>query len=108
MLVTILLVVASSCIANGGSWHGKLYGNIRTYQDTYLLPDLPYKYTALQPYIDGKTLRVHHLGHHQAYTDKMNKLLKEWRREVRCHHVTCKLLIPAYYFFIFRMCEAYF
>ena len=83
-LVATLLVVACCGFANGGSWHDKVYGNIRTYQDTYLLPDLPYKYRELEPYIDGKTLRVHHLGHHQAYTDKMNKLLKEWRREVRC------------------------
>lgn len=47
-----------------------------------MLPDLPYQYNGLEAYIDVKTLRVHHLGHHKAYTDKMNVILKEWRCEV--------------------------
>ena len=34
------------------------------------LQPLPYTYTALEPYIDEETMRVHHDKHHQAYFDK--------------------------------------
>ena len=82
MAMLLLFAVLFCSIVTSGSWNEKVYGNVNTFQEQYLLPDLPYKYDELEPYIDAKTLRVHHLGHHQAYTNKMNALLKEWRREV--------------------------
>ena len=39
---------------------------------SYTLPPLPYAYNALEPHIDEATMKVHHQGHHQAYTDKLN------------------------------------
>ncbi len=40
-----------------------------------MLPTLPYKYDALEPYIDARTLEIHHTKHHQGYIDKVNKAL---------------------------------
>lgn len=42
----------------------------------HTLPSLPYDHTALEPYIDGETMRVHHTKHHQAYVDKLNTALE--------------------------------
>jgi superoxide dismutase, Fe-Mn family len=39
----------------------------------YELPPLPYDYDALEPTIDGQTMRIHHDKHHQAYVDNLNK-----------------------------------
>jgi Fe-Mn family superoxide dismutase len=40
------------------------------------LPPLPYDYDALEPYIDAKTMEIHHTKHHQAYIDKLNSALE--------------------------------
>jgi Fe-Mn family superoxide dismutase len=40
------------------------------------LPDLPYDYEALQPYMSKETLEYHHDKHHQAYVTNGNNLLK--------------------------------
>jgi superoxide dismutase, Fe-Mn family len=41
------------------------------------LPDLPYAYDALQPYMSAETLEFHHDKHHQAYVTNGNNLLKD-------------------------------
>jgi Fe-Mn family superoxide dismutase len=42
----------------------------------FQLPDLPYAYDALQPYMSAETLQYHHDKHHLAYVDNGNKLLQ--------------------------------
>jgi len=44
----------------------------------YKLPDLPYAYNALEPYIDSTTMRIHHDAHHAAYTNNLNKTLENY------------------------------
>lgn len=60
------------------------------------LPPLPYAYDALEPYISGEIMRLHHQKHHQSYVDGLNRaevemekarrtgqfeLLRHWERE---------------------------
>jgi Fe-Mn family superoxide dismutase len=40
------------------------------------LPNLPYDYDALAPYMSRETLEFHHDKHHQAYVTKGNELLE--------------------------------
>ncbi len=42
----------------------------------YELPALPYPYDALEPYIDAKTMEIHHTKHHRAYITNVNKALE--------------------------------
>ena len=39
----------------------------------YELPKLPYAYDALEPFIDARTMEVHHSKHHATYVAKLNE-----------------------------------
>ena len=39
---------------------------------SFQLPDLNYNHDALEPYIDSKTMQIHHGKHHAGYTTKLN------------------------------------
>ena len=47
---------------------------------TFSLPDLPYAYEALDPYMSRETLEYHHDKHHLAYVNNGNNAVKgtEW------------------------------
>jgi superoxide dismutase, Fe-Mn family len=66
----------------------------------HTLPDLPYAYNALEPYISEEIMRLHHDKHHQSYVEGLNKaemnlkkardnndfsLIKHWSRELAFH-----------------------
>ena len=40
------------------------------------LPELGYAYDALEPFIDARTMEIHHTKHHQTYVDKLNAAIK--------------------------------
>jgi len=54
------------------------------------LPKLPYAYDALEPYIDARTMEIHHTKHHQAYLDKLNAAVAgtEWEETCPCELLT--------------------
>lgn len=41
----------------------------------FRLPDLPYKFDALEPAIDTRTMEIHHGKHHAAYVNKLNEAI---------------------------------
>lgn len=41
----------------------------------FTLPDLPYAFNALEPYIDERTMQIHHDKHHAAYVKNLNDAL---------------------------------
>ena len=43
----------------------------------YTLPELPYKYSDLSPYIDAKTMEIHHTKHHAAYVNNLNAAIEK-------------------------------
>ena len=65
-------------------------------QMTFTVPPLPYAFDALEPYIDAKTMEIHHDKHHGAYVTNLNKALEGhatcrnfpskncWRRSTKC------------------------
>ncbi|WP_016777900.1 superoxide dismutase [Anaerophaga thermohalophila] len=40
------------------------------------LPKLDYAYDALEPYIDARTMEIHHTKHHGGYTSKLNAAIE--------------------------------
>src|SRR5580692_12508542 len=43
---------------------------------SHTLPSLPSSFDALEPYIDAKTMEIHHDKHHAAYVTNLNKALE--------------------------------
>ena len=43
----------------------------------YTLPDLPYDYAALEPYVSGQIMELHHDKHHAAYVTGANQTLEK-------------------------------
>ena len=42
----------------------------------FTLPPLSYDYSALEPFIDKETMRIHHTKHHAAYVQNLNDVLR--------------------------------
>lgn len=42
------------------------------------LPNLPYGYADLEPYVDEMTMNIHHTKHHQAYINNLNAALEKY------------------------------
>ena len=45
--------------------------------EKYTLPDLPYGYDALQPYISEEIMKLHHDKHHAAYVANLNAAIEK-------------------------------
>ena len=54
------------------------------------LPNLPYDYDALAPYMSRETLEYHHDKHHQAYVTNGNKALEGSPLEGKSLEEICK------------------
>jgi len=44
---------------------------------THQLEKLPYAFDALEPYLDAKTMEIHHDKHHAGYVTNLNNALKD-------------------------------
>ncbi len=66
----------------------------------HTLPDLGYAYSALEPYIDARTMELHHDKHHQGYVNGLNNaeqklaearasgdysMIQHWSRQAAFH-----------------------
>lgn len=51
---------------------------IATQHYPFVLPDLPYAYDALEPYIDEDTMYFHHDKHFKSYIEHLNKALQPY------------------------------
>ena len=45
--------------------------------EKYKLPDLPYEYNALEPYISEEIMKLHHDKHHLAYVNNLNAAIEK-------------------------------
>jgi Fe-Mn family superoxide dismutase len=62
---------AASLDANSNS-----YRELEDKPVAFTVPPLPYPFDALEPYIDAKTMEIHHDKHHGAYVTNLNKALE--------------------------------
>lgn len=48
---------------------------------SHQLSILPFAYDALEPFIDARTMEIHHSRHHQGYVNKLNTAIKGTKLE---------------------------
>ncbi len=53
-----------------------IINKLNTINMAFELPKLPYAYDALEPYIDARTMEIHHTKHHNGYTSKLNAAIE--------------------------------
>jgi Fe-Mn family superoxide dismutase len=63
-------------MAIAGLKPSQVFAEILPAEETFTLPPLPYAFNALEPYIDAKTMEIHHDKHHAAYVKNLNDALK--------------------------------
>jgi Fe-Mn family superoxide dismutase len=64
-------------LATGFTAKSRAARSRRKWNGEFVLPELPYAYNALEPYIDARTMELHHSKHHATYTDRFNTAVKE-------------------------------
>lgn len=75
VFLTVFVIALTIIIGYSGSY-AKAVDNSSRYP--FQLPQLPYSYDALEPYIDTETMTIHHQKHHKAYVDNLNKALSNY------------------------------
>jgi Fe-Mn family superoxide dismutase len=70
-LLTPASVVLAGRLLAGGSADAALQPSSAS--GPYTLPPLPYKFDALEPHIDARTMEIHHDAHHAAYVKNLNE-----------------------------------
>ena len=51
---------------------------------TYVLPELDYDYSALEPHLSARIVDLHHSKHHQAYVDALKGYVGSAARTCGC------------------------
>lgn len=71
--------IKTTALAVGGAFiSSNAFGLPKFYSEktAFELPQLPYSYDALNPFIDKVTMEIHHSKHHQGYVNKLNIALE--------------------------------
>jgi len=67
---------ASAFLGAGSVPHSDSKSTLEEKPVAFTVPPLPYSFDALEPYIDAKTMEIHHDKHHGAYVTNVNKALE--------------------------------
>lgn len=76
-IVAKFLQKVAAKMQKGNYFKEPFYQNSKGEHMKHVLDPLPYSFDALEPYIDAKTMEIHHGKHHQTYVDKLNAALEK-------------------------------
>ena len=62
---------------------------------SFKLPDLPYDYSALEPFLSGEIMKIHHTKHHNAYVTNLNASLEKYEKASAAGNVSDMIALQA-------------
>lgn len=77
---TLIFITVLFPCAHANSNKTGIFVGIENFQSYYELPELPFEYDALEPWIDNRTMEAHHSGVHGSHTIRLNGALHAWRK----------------------------
>merc|ERR1712080_642506 len=73
-----------------------LFWGLEKPQEEYVMPQLPFAFDAMEPYIDASTMEIHYSAIFKEYTVRLNALLKKWKASGEKNRTTSKHLAYKY------------
>ncbi|ORY90439.1 Manganese/iron superoxide dismutase [Syncephalastrum racemosum] len=68
-------------------------GSLTAVRTKVTLPDLPYEYGALEPYINTEIMKLHHAKHHQAYVNGFNAAEEKLQNSFQANDLTAQIAL---------------
>ncbi|KAG1471068.1 hypothetical protein G6F56_002335 [Rhizopus delemar] len=66
---------------------------LTTVRTKVTLPDLPYEYNGLEPYVNEEIMRLHHSKHHQTYVNGFNQAEEKLQNAFQANDLTQQLAL---------------
>ncbi|CAO3692285.1 unnamed protein product [Rhizopus stolonifer] len=66
---------------------------LTTVRTKVTLPDLPYEYNGLEPYVNEEIMRLHHSKHHQTYVNAFNQAEEKLQNAFQANDLTQQLAL---------------
>ncbi|KAJ3052698.1 Superoxide dismutase [Mn], mitochondrial [Rhizophlyctis rosea] len=71
--------------------NARLFATAAGVREKHTLPDLPYDYNALEPFISAEIMQLHHSKHHQAYVTGLNTAEEKLHDAVSKNDITTQI-----------------
>jgi len=75
------------------SWNDSFSTPFTSTSQSYKLPDLPFDYQELEPFVNKEIMEIHHKKHHQTYVTNLNAALEKYDAAASSHDIATAIAL---------------